>query len=263
MKYQPAQDLKEFIDAYWIVKNAQTFFEDQGQLVAYPGITPEMLIVLEGSFGFQYEGKYTYSSNSTVFSFIKEKLVFDHSQLQAFIIVQFKPLGLFSLRQFVPLSSKKILEQPICNAETLFTTKITKLTSLLKQIPDLSALKALDRFFRECLYQPSTGFVEQIAKSLKNGLRLKDIEGASYATIERHFKAETGVNPKQFQSLQRYKLAVQEIYETKNKDWIHYVEKYNYYDQSHFIKEIKRYTSFTPAQLCDTPALLNYRNISS
>ena len=39
------------------------------------------------------------------------------------------------------------------------------------------------------------------------------------------------------------------------------VDKYNYFDQSHFIKEIKRYTSFTPKQLLDQPALPDFRRI--
>jgi len=261
MKYLPSQNLKEFIHCYWIVKNATSFFKNTQLLTAYPGVTPEVVIPLTGSFSYKYKDKWVHTSMPTLFSLIEEKLVIDHTKLKAFILVQFKPLALFSLRQFVTVSSKEIMKKPICNADEIFITKIIELTSLKKNIPTPKIIEALDHFFIECLHQKPNVSIGHIIKTMKNGTKLKDIQ-VSYATLERYFKTETGLTPKKFQSLQRFKLVLQEIYETQNNDWIHYVDKYNYYDQSHFIKEIKYYTSFTPTQLCKTPALLNYRNIS-
>ena len=49
----------------------------------------------------------------------------------------------------------------------------------------------------------------------------------SYSTLERYFKRDTGLTPKKFQSLQRYKKAIRELYVTRNSDWQHYVVKYD------------------------------------
>jgi len=38
-----------------------------------------------------------------------------------------------------------------------------------------------------------------------------------------------------------------------------YVVKYGYFDQWHFIKEIKRYSGFIPSQVLEEKNLLNYR----
>ena len=88
---------------------------------------------------------------------------------------------------------------------------------------------------------------------------IMEATGYSYATIERYFKRETGLTPKKYQSLRRNKQAVTEICSTKNDDWMHYVNQYGYYDQAHFVKDIKRYTKFTPSQLIAAPSFVAYR----
>jgi len=81
----------------------------------------------------------------------------------------------------------------------------------------------------------------------------------SISTLERHVKREIGMTPKAFLSLKKYKEAVEEIHNDDDYDWQYYVDKYNYTDQSHFIKTIKRYTGFTPTQLIKAPNLISFR----
>lgn len=83
--------------------------------------------------------------------------------------------------------------------------------------------------------------------------------GYSLSTLERHVKRETGLTPKAFLGLRKYKAAVEEIHNNQHQDWQYYVEKYNYTDQSHFIKTVKRYTGFTPTQLIKNPNLISFR----
>jgi len=49
MKYLPKSSaLQKHIDHYWIVQDANAIFRKTPPIYAYPGITPEVLIVLEG-----------------------------------------------------------------------------------------------------------------------------------------------------------------------------------------------------------------------
>ncbi|MEM9895979.1 MAG: AraC family transcriptional regulator, partial [Bacteroidota bacterium] len=102
----------------------------------------------------------------------------------------------------------------------------------------------------------------EMAEELKEDCSPKNIlsdTNYSYSTLERYFKKETGLTLKGFQTLTRFKLATEELYTTQNQNWIHYVDKFKYFDQSHFIKEIKRFSGFTPSQLLNTPGLISYR----
>ena len=263
MKYLPQSSaLQKHIDHYWIVREANAVFQKTPPIYAYPGITPEVLIVLEGSFDYQYEGEYHRVDNNNLFSFINEEVILDPANLVSFIIVQFKPRALSSLIPFVKQKSGDLMSLPVCDAQEVFGLGFIQLVEHLKHLDTSEIVSELDDFFYKNLEENRAGFISEMAGELKGETNLKEIMALtkySYSTLERHFKKDTGLSPKQFQSLQRYKAAVQEIYGTRNEDWMHYVVKYGYFDQSHFIKDIKRFTTFTPAQLLKTPGLISFR----
>lgn len=68
-------------------------------------------------------------------------------------------------------------------------------------------------------------------------------------TYERYFLNFIGVTPKQYTNICRFNNVCKYL-ETINKqpDWHYMVVKYGYYDQSHFIREFKRYSGKTPLE---------------
>lgn len=197
-----------------------------------------------------------------VYSYIHSYMILDTSQLTSFIIIQFKPRALSSFLPFVPQKAKELMARPVFEAREIFGEEIDKLTLHLRRLSASEIVAELDQFLGDCYTEGREGFLSEMANELKKTNSLKDLlhrTKYSYSTLERHFKKDTGLSPKQYQSIQRYKLAVEEIYDTRNTDWMHYVHKYGYFDQSHFIKEIKRFTTFTPSQLIQTPGLRSFR----
>lgn len=71
----------------------------------------------------------------------------------------------------------------------------------------------------------------------------------SKISMERHFKEIVGLLPKQFLTITRFNHAYFKIVQSSEKEWFDVVSEFNYFDQSHFIKEFKRYSGFTPSQL--------------
>lgn len=263
MKYTPqCPELQQHIDHYWIVKDVATVFHQTPPVYAYPGITPELILVLDGYYTSHYQGKTEKIHHSKLYSFLSHDIILDLSTLRSFIIVQFKSRALSSLLPFVNQKADELMRQPICKIADINGPGINKFCQYLQQLSSEEAVNHLDEWLRTMQHSKHTGFLAELANDLPaycTPAALRQLTGYSYSTLERHFKRDTGLSPKAYQSLQRYKLAVQEIYQTRNEDWHHYVHRYGYYDQSHFIKEIKRYTSFTPQQLLHTPGLLSFR----
>lgn len=263
MKYFPNHTtLNKHIDHYWIVNNAHSLFKDAPLIHAYPGITPEIIIVLEGHYSFYYLDELHQVNQSKLFSFIQKDVILDFSALASFVIIQFKPRALSSLRPFIPRSPHELMRHPVCDAEEVFGTSVTQLSNHLRHLAPTQIVDELNQWLLGYYQSEQEGFVAETANELDHGSSPKDIMALtkySYSTLERYFKKDTGLTPKQYLSLRRYKLAVEEIYDSRNTDWMHYVQKYGYFDQSHFIKDIKRFTGFTPAQLLSIPGLRSFR----
>lgn len=66
--------------------------------------------------------------------------------------------------------------------------------------------------------------------------------------LERVFKENMGISPKQFSSLVRYQYLWNHILFKKNIDILDEVYQLGYTDQAHLIKDFKRYHSLTPLQ---------------
>lgn len=263
MKYFP-QDiaLRKHIDHYWIVRDAEELFKNTPPIYGYPGITPELFITLEGSFSYFYNGEKHKVDNNKLFSFIHSEVILDTRLLKSFVIVQFKPRALSSIMPFVKQNSKDLMSWPICDGKDIYGDGFDRMLDYIRTLESAEIINALDQFFHSNFKSSREGFISEMTSELSTNASLKEIMALtkySYSTLDRYFKKDTGLSPKQFQSLRRYKAAVQEIYGTRNPDWMHYVNKYDYFDQSHFIKDIKRYTTFTPAQLLATPGLISFR----
>lgn len=263
MIFEPeSPELRRHIDHYWIVTDISSFFSGEPRMYAYPGITPDMIIVLEGHYTIDYLGVRQKTNKSQLFSFIHKEVVMDLSHLKAFIIVKFKSRGLASIKPFLDKRTDDLMRDSVALSEDVFGREMHSFYAYLRTLEPAHIAVALDTWFEKRYKREREGFVVDMALDISPLCDLPTIMEStrySYSTIERYFKNETGLTPKRFQSLQRYKQAVRELYVTRHTDWQYYVAKYGYYDQSHFIKEIKRYTSFTPQQLLQNPAFIQYR----
>ena len=273
MKYIPQHSaLRQYIDHYWLISNAKELFQPSRIVYDYPGIRPEMILLLKGQLDYKYLGKKRETKKHLLASHIEEEFLFNTGKLDRFIIIQFKPRSLSALLPFINVSPKDLILKSVCDAEDVFDNSINILADRLKEVPEDEITPILDEWFLHRMDQESRGFVTEIFNEVEQNKNttfdasrslqaMKDITSYSYSTLERYFKKETGMTPKKYQILGRYKAAVEEIYDTQNDDWSHYVAKYGYFDQSHFIKEVKRYANFTPAQLLKTAGLRTFRPI--
>lgn len=265
MLYKPTDTtIAKHIDYYWIVENSKAILGNATNLHAYPGVTPDLLIVLDGYYEYKYEGKYVKQNQSILFSFIHKEIKLNLSQLGTFILVKFKSRALGALQPFTNYKSSEIMQNPAGFSNAAFNATIPKLANWMRNLSNREMVIFLDDWLLSHYKKEREGFVVEMAEEICPDFNLQTImeeTNYSYSTIERYFKRETGLTPKKYQSLKRCKEAITEICATKNDDWIQYVSNYKYYDQAHFIKDIKRFTKFTPKQLLETPSFVTFRPV--
>lgn len=264
MKLKPKLSaLEDHINHYWVVDNCKRLFVDNPKVYGYPGIRPEIIIILKGHLEYVYQRKRIKTTDSILASHIKDRFLFDSTHLEQCIFVQFKPRSISSLLPFTKYRSEVLMKDSLCSFKDVFeSTKVIELEQALLNRSSEDCVGILDEFFAEKLSTSHRGFLIDILNDLDYTNEMSTIlnkTGYSQSTLERHVKKETGMTPKAFLKLRKYKTAIEEVYETENHDWQYYINKYNFFDQSHFIKTIKSYTNFTPSQLVNASNLLTFR----
>ncbi|NUO00654.1 MAG: AraC family transcriptional regulator [Saprospiraceae bacterium] len=99
-------------------------------------------------------------------------------------------------------------------------------------------------------------FLELIRNTSENkiGSILKNT-GIELRTLQRKFKAEVGLTPKEFIRIVRMKRLEADI--SSGKNLLQIVADFDFADQSHLIKEFKDLRSFTPGELINKKLLLS------
>lgn len=262
MKISPHfEDLKQHINHYWIVQDTNKLFHANSKVFGYPGVRPEIIIILKGHLTYTYLGRTYKTDKSLLASHIDGSFLFDAKNLDQFVIVQFKPRSIASLLPFTNYTGRQLKQNSLCYFEDVFPDANNLESDLLGQSPS-GCCEILDDYFRKKLKSNFNGFLLDLLFDLPYDAGIPQIlkkTGYSLSTLERHVKKETGLTPKRYLSLRKYKAAIEEIHLDRNHDWQHYVEKYNYFDQSHFIKTIKAFTNFTPNQIVANANLISYR----
>ncbi len=116
-------------------------------------------------------------------------------------------------------------------------------------------LNYLNRFFidrAESRHQPLLSVIEDIHKS--NGqLSIYEISKRNNTTVrqlERSFKIQIGITPKEYSNIVRFQNAMTIIKNTpQERSLLDIAFECGYYDHSHLTNEIKRNTGLTPSQL--------------
>jgi len=165
---------------------------------------------LDGHIEYRYKREMRSTSKSVLFSFLHDKIQNDFSLLPRFAIISFKSRALAGLLPFISVKPTDLINNPIIEADLIFGDKINRLQEHLSKLhPDVIPDEILD-FLKEC-FSAYHGFMAELMDEWGNDFSLDNIRQQtkySYSTIERRFKAETGINPKQYSTLRRFKNAM-------------------------------------------------------
>ncbi|OPC64644.1 AraC family transcriptional regulator [Elizabethkingia miricola] len=266
MQFLPDQYLQPFIRHYLFLESTQQL---TGILRLFTDGSTGVVFSLQGSLATDLSHK-TQLPGSFLYGQISDFWDLYTNSGFSFIIVVFSPLG---MKQLTGIPAYEMKNQ-ITDANHLFPN-ISFLTEELFESNNYEKqIQLLNLFFLKT-------YTAGRAKDISTPISLMDIlykdkdsgtisnlvkrSGYSERHIERIFKEHIGISPKAFSSiirLHRFLRLLSHPNESDSMTSLGYTA--NYFDQSHLIREFKKYTGITPKQYMDKTQKLatNFLNIN-
>lgn len=266
-KYQPIPLLEPYIESIWMQCDARDASQED-----FPPTTivPTTRIDLLFFFGDRFI-EHTSSENLSLPRFYllgqrTSPLKVSASGKTGVIIFSFKPcaaLPIFGipLQQFTNHSVP--LEYFMPSAEVLATEEKVMLAATAdEKVAILQSFLAAK--LRPCLFDPLMLQAAQLINRQFNSFNIEQVAatlGLGRRQFERRFQRSVGLSPLRFSNTLRFQKAL--FLHMQGEHWADIVDMCGYYDQSHFIREIKSLSSFSPGQVLDAsgpPKLKSYFN---
>jgi|WetSurMetagenome_2_1015567.scaffolds.fasta_scaffold75427_2 AraC-like DNA-binding protein len=171
------------------------------------------------------------------------------------IIIQLKPTSLYTYFNIFPPKFKASGHLDLFSLhEKGFLTLYEKLsasTDKLKRIQDLNAYFLEKK--QKCIIKESSKLVLMVIDKIVESKgcvpinELCSLFSINERTLRRNFNMQIGVSVKQFSRLLKFNNIVMELIDSPSSDIMTLVERYNYCDQTHFIKDFKDIFGETPS----------------
>jgi AraC-like DNA-binding protein len=252
LKYRefiPSKKLSDYIQLIWILESETPEEKFEREIILPDGIVELVLHYREPFFTYDSEGH----------KFLQPQ-GFAISQIQNFIEIESNgAIGFISIR-FYPWGAYHFFSEPIGNfldgtisIEKLWEQDHQIILELLKDSSAKKKVKTVNDFLLSKLF--TNDKLRRIDDALKlirdtKGLltvdELSDRMNMSYKQPERNFLATVGTTPKIFSRNTRFLHLCHHLKEYETRSLSELTYEMGYYDQSHFIKEFRQFSGFTP-----------------
>lgn len=249
--YEPSEELQSLISCYWTLE-VPAAPDVEKQRIVPDGCIELVFILGDDIRRYTSEREYIIQPRAMILGHINEPFfVHPTGRVESFA-VKFYPYGIANfiktplkdlanketpLDQVIDADLAHRLEQDIGNA-TDTTARINVIESFLISI--MSKKETIDYLVANVLD----------AIAMNNGnTRIKDITGDTPSKrrhIERAFKKQIGISPKQLCKVIRLQAALKRLLSDNPESLTNIAYANDYYDQAHFIKDFKEFTGINP-----------------
>ncbi|MBX3256200.1 MAG: helix-turn-helix domain-containing protein [Chitinophagaceae bacterium] len=174
-----------------------------------------------------------------------------------FIGVKFKPDGFY---RFVNGNIKGFANQVI-DIRDIWTTHTHLLENEIFSIDDMPGrIAIIEKFLSAHLGNSNESRIDYCIENIlqKKGITtVKELAGLTCLSprqLERNFIERTGLSPGYFSRIQKMQFVLQDIEKGKYGNLTDLCYQYEYYDQSHFIKEVANFTGINPGKIEYSPS---------
>jgi AraC-like DNA-binding protein len=250
IEYKPNRYLAPYVECYWSAYSERPPFREKENLI------PDGTIELMFNFGDPYkqilEDRQQAVKGAHVIGIRKQSLVISQTGKQHFFCIRFKlggtyPFfrlpahlfanGFYELRDLFGNAFNELEEQLYeaeDNAQRVLLTEAFLMKKLDMAVADY---QFVDRCLHELRHNTPRN-IQQLAERLNT----------NYKRLERKFGNVLGLTPAELLKIGRFNNAVLAIYSCKFDSFTSIAHHCGYYDQSHFIREFRQLTNYTPKE---------------
>lgn len=215
----------------------------------------ERLIIPDTCMDIIFNFDYSKNSQSSLFCAIDEHSYFsskkqNNTSVHSTFAIRFYSWStvLFSDNCFINTKNKAFeTDEFFCGLKNEMMPMLMSVNSLPERcrLAEKNLLKRLDTF------KQNNDFMNAVYDIINSNatIGIKELarhNAISQRQLERIFNFNIGISPKAFSSLIRYQLVWQDMCLNKNVNILDLTEKYGYTDQSHLLKDFKKFHSLTP-----------------
>jgi len=250
-EYKPSGELADYIECYWVMKSPADFKSTRELII--PGGRVEVMINI---------GTPVIFLSSAGESFPLENNMYVLGQRNTFFTTFFHPgIYLWGIRfkpaSFYPFCNSPVscLLNKVIDAAEIFKSANTDILydKLITEERSHRQLELIETFLNTVLHaeKPVNNSFNETMALIGNIYQYKSIYDFCtdnkfyYKKLERQFLQCAGYTPKEFFSIRRFYNAVRLIYKSE-KNLTDICHSLGFFDQSHFIKDFKNYTSLSP-----------------
>lgn len=247
---RPDKRLQPWVDCYWHVQ-LHTGMEGKRETIL-PNGKVEMIFALEGDY--RVGNRRTYSMKHAWLSGLqKEPLHIEYSGASNLIGIRFHPSGLFPFLQ-IPISETANEVEPL---ELIWGSFADEMFETLCETGTIEDIFCKLDFFLFRKITPAKENQHSVIKKVIDDICLRQAHsfsliaeevGYSERHLNRLFKDMTGISPKLMAQIFRFEKASEQLFKCTDSGNAAVVLEWGYYDQSHFIREFKRFSGMTPGE---------------
>ncbi|MEL6704469.1 MAG: helix-turn-helix domain-containing protein [Bacteroidota bacterium] len=247
-------DLRRFIEAYWVLDARHGLVLSPEPVHTFPSLAAEFVLGLRGTLVLHYHGRRIKVNESVAFGYIDGGLTVDARGVERAIVVTLQARGLAALAPFAAVPLPAFADETIVAAHDLFGEALAPLERHLDACPPDRIAPVLDAWLRSRLDARRAGVVAEVAPLLRPDTTVADLTrltGLSYSTLARHFRAACGLPPKRYLRRHRFRHVLDALPSRADlpPDWLDFVARFGYHDQSHLIRDVRHFTGLTPTAL--------------
>lgn len=248
-RISPHEELSELIECYWMMQDDDD--APKVEKIIPDGFT-ELIFNYGGLYRIKLNGAWQLQTANLLAGQINSYFYLENMGTTASFAIKMKPAA---MTQLFGLNMEEFVDQ-VLDLNTVAHPRLAELHSMLFPFKDEQDLtRRLDKHF--LLLRQSAG-ANPLASELKhifesNGsitiAELCRLEGKNERQLQRLFKRYIGLSPKYYARIIRFNYIFQLLKE-KKMSWMELVFRSGYYDQSHFIRDFKRFTGEDPSSYC-------------
>jgi AraC-like DNA-binding protein len=253
--YRPCKELEDIVELYW---HSKCYLEESLIQEMYTPTFQALTFNLSGQFEDIVSEEMSLRMDKDCYLIgqpLSKRVSISSSYGIDILGVKFTALGLYRITGI----DMRHISNKIIDANEVWNYEIDLLhEEVLDRRNIFESIKAIENFLikkkvqqrsNEKTYLLHHSICRMEANKIYDISKIRQNVFTTKKTYERYFLNYVGVTPKQYANICRFNNAFKYM-ETISEppDWHDMVVKFGYYDQSHFIREFKRYSGKTPSE---------------